>query len=184
MMLIWEWCSLEHLGRRLGRQKRGQRWLISPLRRPRNWRYKRRLTINLQVIETGLGYQEESLADYLGTTRTYIDNGIEVPVTLTMTGIMAAAHGVPYSCFRAAMCRPMNTAHPFCATSTSSGITKPRPSRLRLRSIRMVFFHRPPVQRIRPLIRSTRHQIPVASLSTWDNSLSIWPSKPKTQRSR
>ncbi|CUK18059.1 hypothetical protein RUE5091_04195 [Ruegeria denitrificans] len=47
---------------------------------------------NLQVIETGLGYQGESLSDYLGTTRTYIDNGQEVTVTLTMTGIMAAAH--------------------------------------------------------------------------------------------
>ncbi|WP_170410245.1 hypothetical protein [Ruegeria atlantica] len=47
---------------------------------------------NLQVIETGLGYQGESLSDYLGTTRIYIDNGQEVTVTLTMTGIMAAAH--------------------------------------------------------------------------------------------
>ncbi|WP_171095559.1 MULTISPECIES: hypothetical protein [unclassified Ruegeria] len=47
---------------------------------------------NLQVIETGLGYQGESLDDYIGTTRTYIDNGQEVTVTLTMTGIMAAAH--------------------------------------------------------------------------------------------
>ncbi len=47
---------------------------------------------NLQVIETGLGYQGENLSDYLGTTRTYIDTGQEVTVTLTMTGIMAAAH--------------------------------------------------------------------------------------------
>ncbi len=47
---------------------------------------------NLQVIETGLGYQGESLEDYLGTTRTYMENGQEVTVTLTLTGIMAAAH--------------------------------------------------------------------------------------------
>ncbi|MDA7966705.1 hypothetical protein [Ruegeria sp.] len=47
---------------------------------------------NLQVIETGLGYQGESLSDYLGTTRTYMDNGQEVSVTLSLTGIMAAAH--------------------------------------------------------------------------------------------
>ncbi|CAD0186985.1 hypothetical protein RUESEDTHA_03896 [Ruegeria sp. THAF57] len=47
---------------------------------------------NLQVIETGLGYQGESLSDYLGTTRTYIENGQEISVILTLTGIMAAAH--------------------------------------------------------------------------------------------
>ncbi len=47
---------------------------------------------NLQVIETGLGYQGESLSDYLGTTRTYLDNGQAVSVTLSLTGIMAAAH--------------------------------------------------------------------------------------------
>ncbi|MEM9240289.1 MAG: hypothetical protein AAGB07_09955 [Pseudomonadota bacterium] len=47
---------------------------------------------NLQVIETGLAYQGESLSDYLGTTRTYTDNGQDVTVTLTLTGIMAAAH--------------------------------------------------------------------------------------------
>ncbi len=47
---------------------------------------------NLQVIETGLGYQGESLDDYLGSTRTYVENGQEVTVTLSLTGIMAAAH--------------------------------------------------------------------------------------------
>ncbi|MEX0349892.1 MAG: hypothetical protein AB3N15_10760 [Paracoccaceae bacterium] len=47
---------------------------------------------NLQVIETGLGYQGESLSDYIGTTRTYLENGQEVSVTLSLTGIMAAAH--------------------------------------------------------------------------------------------
>ena len=47
---------------------------------------------NLQVIQTGLGYQGESLADYIGTTRTFMENGQEVSVELTLTGIMAAAH--------------------------------------------------------------------------------------------
>ena len=47
---------------------------------------------NLQIIQQGLGYGGESLNDYLGTTRTYLDNGVEVTVTLTLTGIMAAAH--------------------------------------------------------------------------------------------
>ncbi len=47
---------------------------------------------NLQVIETGLGYQGESLSDYIGSTRTYTENGQEVSVTLSLTGIMAAAH--------------------------------------------------------------------------------------------
>lgn len=47
---------------------------------------------NLLVIETGLGYQGESLDDYLGTSRTYTDGGQQVTVTLTLSGIMAAAH--------------------------------------------------------------------------------------------
>ncbi|MEO1197836.1 MAG: hypothetical protein AAFX39_01190 [Pseudomonadota bacterium] len=47
---------------------------------------------NLQIIERGLGFGGESLDDYLGTTRTYVQNGVEVTVELTLTGIMAAAH--------------------------------------------------------------------------------------------
>ncbi|WP_372572754.1 hypothetical protein [Ruegeria jejuensis] len=47
---------------------------------------------NLQVIETGLGYQGESLDDYIGSTRSYVDAGQPVTVTLTLSGIMAAAH--------------------------------------------------------------------------------------------
>jgi len=47
---------------------------------------------NLKIIEEGLGFQGESLDDYIGETRTYVDNGQEVTVVLTLTGIMAAAH--------------------------------------------------------------------------------------------
>ena len=47
---------------------------------------------NLNVIETGLGDQGQSLDDFLGTTRTYVDNGESVTVELTLSGIMAAAH--------------------------------------------------------------------------------------------
>lgn len=47
---------------------------------------------NLKIIEDGLAQSGESLDDYLGTTRSYLDNGASVTVTLTMTGIMAAAH--------------------------------------------------------------------------------------------
>jgi len=47
---------------------------------------------NLQTIQTGLAPYGESLDDYLGTTRAYLDNGQTVEVTLTMTGILAAAH--------------------------------------------------------------------------------------------
>ncbi len=47
---------------------------------------------NLKIIDEGLSYQGESLEDYVGTTRTYQDGGATVNVTLTLTGIMAAAH--------------------------------------------------------------------------------------------
>lgn len=47
---------------------------------------------NLRVIEDGLAASGQSLEDYLGTVRTYVDGGEAVPVTLTLTGIMAAAH--------------------------------------------------------------------------------------------
>ncbi len=47
---------------------------------------------NTQVIENGLANQGLSLDDFVGTTRTYLDNGQEVTVTLSTTGILAAAH--------------------------------------------------------------------------------------------
>ncbi|MEO0761525.1 MAG: 1,4-beta-glucanase, partial [Pseudomonadota bacterium] len=47
---------------------------------------------NLKVIEDGLGFAGESLDDYIGTTRSYVQNGQTVTVELTLTGIMAAAH--------------------------------------------------------------------------------------------
>lgn len=47
---------------------------------------------NTKVIVEGLANAGQSLDDYLGTTRTYLDGGEEVTVTLTMTGILAAAH--------------------------------------------------------------------------------------------
>ena len=47
---------------------------------------------NLKIIQEGLANQGKSLADYIGTTRTYVEGGQTVEVTLTLTGIMAAAH--------------------------------------------------------------------------------------------
>ena len=47
---------------------------------------------NLKVISDGLGQQGKSLDDYLGTTRTYLQDGEAVEVTLTLSGIIAAAH--------------------------------------------------------------------------------------------
>ncbi|MEM1361385.1 MAG: hypothetical protein AAGF94_06660 [Pseudomonadota bacterium] len=47
---------------------------------------------NTQVIVNGLANQGLTLDDYIGTTRTYLDNGVETTVTLSMTGILAAAH--------------------------------------------------------------------------------------------
>ncbi|MEM6846477.1 MAG: 1,4-beta-glucanase [Pseudomonadota bacterium] len=47
---------------------------------------------NLQVIENGLAGQGQSLSDLIGTTGTYVQNGVTVTVQLTLTGIMAAAH--------------------------------------------------------------------------------------------
>jgi len=47
---------------------------------------------NLSVIENGLAQSGESLNDYLGETFTYYDNGAPVEVTLTLTGVLAAAH--------------------------------------------------------------------------------------------
>ncbi|WP_439611843.1 Calx-beta domain-containing protein, partial [Reyranella sp.] len=48
---------------------------------------------NLNVIESGLEAQGTSLDALIGTQRTYMDtNGQSVTVTLTLTGILAAAH--------------------------------------------------------------------------------------------
>ena len=47
---------------------------------------------NLKIIESGLAVNGGSIDDYLGTTRTYVDNGQVVEVTLTLSGILAAAH--------------------------------------------------------------------------------------------
>ncbi|SDB15959.1 hypothetical protein [Bauldia litoralis] len=47
---------------------------------------------NLKIIEDGLAAAGKSLDDYLGTTRTYSQNGIDISVPLTLTGILAAAH--------------------------------------------------------------------------------------------
>ncbi len=47
---------------------------------------------NTQVIVDGLAAQGKSLDDILGTEATYVDNGQTVTVTMTMTGILAAAH--------------------------------------------------------------------------------------------
>jgi len=47
---------------------------------------------NLKIIQDGLGNSGQSLDDFIGTTRTYIQNGQPVEVELSLTGIMAAAH--------------------------------------------------------------------------------------------
>jgi hypothetical protein len=47
---------------------------------------------NLKIIERGLARQGESLSDYVGTTRSYVENGETKTIELTLTGIMAAAH--------------------------------------------------------------------------------------------
>jgi len=47
---------------------------------------------NLQTIESWLAAAGANLDDYIGTTRTYVDNGVTVEVTLTLSGILAAAH--------------------------------------------------------------------------------------------
>ncbi len=48
---------------------------------------------NLKIISEGLERAGESLEDYLGTTRSYLDvGGQSVEVTLTLSGIVAAAH--------------------------------------------------------------------------------------------
>ncbi len=48
---------------------------------------------NLNVIESGLEAKGTSLDELIGTQRTYVDtNGQSVTVTLTLTGILAAAH--------------------------------------------------------------------------------------------
>lgn len=48
---------------------------------------------NLTILEDGLANAGKSLADFIGTTATYTDaNGATATVTLTLTGILAAAH--------------------------------------------------------------------------------------------
>ncbi len=47
---------------------------------------------NLQIIETGLANAGRSLDEFLGSTVTYVDQGVETSVTITMTGLLAAAH--------------------------------------------------------------------------------------------
>ncbi|WP_421723385.1 hypothetical protein [Bauldia sp.] len=47
---------------------------------------------NLKIIEAGLAAGGKSLDDYIGTTRSYTQNGVEVSVTLTLTGLLAGAH--------------------------------------------------------------------------------------------
>jgi hypothetical protein len=52
---------------------------------------------NLQIIVNGLAAQGETLDQLIGTTKAYVQNGSDVSVTLTFTGILAAAHLVgPY----------------------------------------------------------------------------------------
>ncbi|MEP4194306.1 MAG: hypothetical protein ABJL99_01575 [Aliishimia sp.] len=47
---------------------------------------------NLKIIEEGLARNGQSLNDFVGTTVTYVDDGVENSVELSLTGIMAAAH--------------------------------------------------------------------------------------------
>lgn len=47
---------------------------------------------NLQVIQTGLAAEGKSLDAYLGETGTFVQNGQTVEITLTLSGILAAAH--------------------------------------------------------------------------------------------
>lgn len=47
---------------------------------------------NLKVIENGLAAHGKHLSDFIGQTSTYMDNGHAVTVTLSLTGILAAAH--------------------------------------------------------------------------------------------
>ncbi len=47
---------------------------------------------NLKIIQDGLGFQGETLDDYIGQTRSFEENGQSKTVELTLTGIMAAAH--------------------------------------------------------------------------------------------
>ncbi len=47
---------------------------------------------NMKIIEAGLSAAGQSLDDFVGTTRTYNQNGTEVSVQLTLSGILAGAH--------------------------------------------------------------------------------------------
>ncbi|WP_090302281.1 hypothetical protein [Ensifer sp. YR511] len=47
---------------------------------------------NLQILQNQLGVYGKSLNDFVGQTRTYVQNGEQVTVDLTLTGILAASH--------------------------------------------------------------------------------------------
>ena len=47
---------------------------------------------NLQVLQKQLGVYGKSLADFIGQSRTYTENGKQVTVELTVTGLLAASH--------------------------------------------------------------------------------------------
>lgn len=47
---------------------------------------------NLQILQNQLGVYGKSLDDFIGQSRTYTQNGQQVTVTLSLTGILAASH--------------------------------------------------------------------------------------------
>ena len=47
---------------------------------------------NLGIIEDGLAAQGYSIDDFIGTTISYTSDGTPVPVTVSLTGILASAH--------------------------------------------------------------------------------------------
>ena len=47
---------------------------------------------NLEVIEDGLAATGQTLTSFIGKTTSYMDNGQTISVTLSLTGILAAAH--------------------------------------------------------------------------------------------
>ena len=47
---------------------------------------------NLQIIENGLSHSGQDLSDFIGTTRSYVENGQTTTVDLSLTGILAASH--------------------------------------------------------------------------------------------
>ncbi|MDO9413887.1 MAG: hypothetical protein Q7T81_15065 [Pseudolabrys sp.] len=47
---------------------------------------------NLEIIENGLAEIGKSLSDFMGQSTSYTENGQTIEVTLSLTGILAAAH--------------------------------------------------------------------------------------------